>query len=118
VLLVLVGIIISLMVGACRRSSEFGPAFITTVEWDPVNDKYGAADRHRRHPGHFRHRAADRLPGQLRHCAVPDRDLPGLAAPPAGHGGRIAGRRTVIIYGMWGLFVFAPFCSATTYSLS
>jgi phosphate transport system permease protein len=42
VLLVLVGIIISLIIGAARPSAEFGPGFITTVEWDPVNDKYGA----------------------------------------------------------------------------
>ena len=42
VLLVLVGIIISLGIGAWPALKEFGPAFITTVEWDPVNDKYGA----------------------------------------------------------------------------
>ena len=42
VLLVLVGIIISLIVGATPAFREFGPGFITSVEWDPVNDKYGA----------------------------------------------------------------------------
>jgi phosphate transport system permease protein len=40
--LVLLGIIFSLMVGAWPAFKEFGPAFITTVEWDPVNDQYGA----------------------------------------------------------------------------
>ena len=42
VLAVLLGIIFSLMVGAWPAFKEFGPAFITTVEWDPVNDQYGA----------------------------------------------------------------------------
>jgi phosphate transport system permease protein len=41
VLLVLVGILTSLTVGAWPAFKEFGPAFITTIEWDPVNDKYG-----------------------------------------------------------------------------
>jgi phosphate transport system permease protein len=43
VLLVLVGIIISLVIGAIPAFKEFGLGFINTVEWDPVNDKYGAA---------------------------------------------------------------------------
>lgn len=42
VLFVLVGIIISLILGAMPALQHFGPAFITTVEWDPVNDNYGA----------------------------------------------------------------------------
>ncbi|MEC4722115.1 phosphate ABC transporter permease subunit PstC, partial [Noviherbaspirillum sp. CPCC 100848] len=39
VLIVLVGIIISLIIGAWPALKEFGPAFVTTVEWDPVNDQ-------------------------------------------------------------------------------
>ncbi|MEC4723067.1 phosphate ABC transporter permease subunit PstC, partial [Noviherbaspirillum sp. CPCC 100848] len=39
VLIVLVGIIISLVIGAWPALKEFGPAFVTTVEWDPVNDQ-------------------------------------------------------------------------------
>src|SRR5690349_2127645 len=42
VLLALVGIIVSLAIGAAPAFREFGPAFITTVEWDPVEDRYGA----------------------------------------------------------------------------
>src|SRR5438105_2608249 len=41
VLLVLAGIIVSLVIGAWPAFREFGPGFITTIEWDPVNDKYG-----------------------------------------------------------------------------
>src|SRR6478736_1557890 len=43
VLAVLVGIIVSLFIGAVPAFKEFGLGFITTVEWDPVNEQYGAA---------------------------------------------------------------------------
>ena len=42
VLLMLAGIIGSLVVGATPAFREFGASFLTTVEWDPVNDRYGA----------------------------------------------------------------------------
>src|SRR3989442_12863052 len=42
VLLVLVGIIISLIIGAWPAFHEFGPSFITRVELDPVNNQYVA----------------------------------------------------------------------------
>ena len=42
VLAVLLGIIVSLAKGAAPAFHEFGLGFITTAEWDPVNDKFGA----------------------------------------------------------------------------
>src|SRR6478752_2362695 len=42
VLLMLAGIIASLVIGATPAFREFGAIFLTTVEWDPVNDRYGA----------------------------------------------------------------------------
>jgi phosphate transport system permease protein len=42
VLIVLVGIIVSLAIGAAPAFREFGASFLTTNEWDPVNDKFGA----------------------------------------------------------------------------
>ena len=42
VLFVLLGIIISLIIAAIPAFREFGPGFITRIEWDPVNDQYGA----------------------------------------------------------------------------
>jgi hypothetical protein len=67
-----------------------------------------APDRHRRHAGHLGHRAADRLPGQLRHRPVPDRNLPGRLRRPLGTAVELLAGIPSIIYGMWGLFVFAP----------
>lgn len=43
VLMVLAGIIISLLISAVPAFREFGPGFVTMVEWDPVNEVYGAA---------------------------------------------------------------------------
>jgi phosphate transport system permease protein len=105
---VLLGIIFSLMVGAWPAFKEFGPAFITTVEWDPVNDQYGD-DRHCRHAGDLGHRTADRLPGvSFGIAAVPDRNLPGPLRRPLGTAVELLAGIPSIIYGMWGLFVFAP----------
>ena len=42
VLLVLIGIIASLAIGAAPAFREFGVGFITTNEWDPINDRFGA----------------------------------------------------------------------------
>ena len=108
VLAVLVGIIVSLMLGAWPALKEFGPGFITRVEWDPVNDQYGAMIA---------------IVGTLATsgialliafpisfgialflteiCPVPLRRSLGTAVE------LLAGIPS-IIYGMWGLFVFAP----------
>ncbi|NHZ39194.1 phosphate ABC transporter permease subunit PstC [Massilia violaceinigra] len=42
VLLVLVGIIVSLIIGAAPAFREFGLGFIASAEWDPGNQKFGA----------------------------------------------------------------------------
>lgn len=42
VLLVLVGIIVSLIIGAAPAFKEFGLGFIASAEWDPGNQKFGA----------------------------------------------------------------------------
>ena len=42
VLVILSGIVLSLIAGAWPAFEHFGPGFITRIEWDPVNDEYGA----------------------------------------------------------------------------
>ncbi|MEG2901913.1 MAG: phosphate ABC transporter permease subunit PstC, partial [Massilia sp.] len=42
VLVILAGIIASLTIGAWPALREFGPGFVTRVEWDPVNEQFGA----------------------------------------------------------------------------
>ena len=108
VLVVLVGIIVSLVIGAWPAFKEFGPAFINTIEWDPVNDQYGALIA-------IVGTLATSLIALLiafpisfgialfltEICPVPLRRPMGTAVE------LLAGVPS-IIYGMWGLFIFAP----------
>lgn len=109
VLLVLAGIIVSLIIGAWPAFHAFGPSFITTIEWDPVNDKYGALIAITgtlvtsfialliAFPVSFGIALflTEICPAWLRRSLGAAVEL--LAGVPS------------IIYGMWGLFVFAPF---------
>jgi phosphate transport system permease protein len=111
VLFVLVGIIISLINGALPALKEFGPGFITTVEWDPVNDQFGAAIA---------------IVGTLASAGVAlliafpvsfgialflTEVCPVWLRRPLGTAVELLAGVPSIIYGMWGLFVFAPMFS-------
>ncbi|MDB5963014.1 MAG: uncharacterized protein JWP59_4308 [Massilia sp.] len=108
VLLVLVGIIISLIIGAIPAFREFGPGFITRAEWDPVNDQYGALIA---------------ITGTLVTSAIAlliafpisfgialflTEICPVWLRRPMGTAVELLAGVPSIIYGMWGLFVFAP----------
>lgn len=108
VLLVLIGIIALLVKGAWPAFHEFGPAFITTVEWDPVNDKYGALIA---------------IVGTLTTSGIAlliafpvsfgialflTEICPTWLRRPMGTAVELLAGVPSIIYGMWGLFVFAP----------
>jgi len=96
VLLVLIGIIISLIYGAAPAFKEFGPSFISTVEWDPVNDKYGALIA---------------IVGTLTTSFIAlflTEICPVWLRRPMGTAVELLAGVPSIIYGMWGLFVFAP----------
>ncbi|MEN9867408.1 MAG: hypothetical protein RL748_2998 [Pseudomonadota bacterium] len=108
VLAALFGILASLAYGAWPAFKAFGPGFITTIEWDPVNDNFGAMIA-----------IAGTLITSLialliafpvsfgialfltEICPAPLRRATGTAVE------LLAGIPS-IIYGMWGLFVFAP----------
>jgi phosphate transport system permease protein len=108
VLVVLVGIIISLIIGAWPAFHEFGLGFITTEEWDPVNDKYGALIA-----------IAGTLSTSLIALVIAFPISFGIALflteicpvwlrRPMGTAVELLAGVPSIIYGMWGLFVFAP----------
>jgi phosphate transport system permease protein len=108
VLLVLAGIIVSLIIGAWPAFKEFGPAFITTVDWDPVNDRYGALIA-------IVGTLATSLVALL--IAFPisfgialflTEICPATLRRPLGTAVELLAGVPSIIYGMWGLFVFAP----------
>jgi phosphate transport system permease protein len=85
VLFALIGIIISLIVNAWPALSEFGPGFFFTIEWDIINGKFG---------GLIAVFLTETCPVPLRRPLGTAVEL--LAAVPS------------IIYGMFGLFIFAP----------
>jgi phosphate transport system permease protein len=108
VLLVLAGIILSLIIGAWPAFKEFGPAFITTVEWDPVNDRYGALIA-----------IVGTLVTSLIALLIAFPISFGIAVflteicptplrRPLGTAVELLAGVPSIIYGMWGLFIFAP----------
>jgi len=108
VLLVLAGILLSLIVGAWPALEHFGPGFITRIEWDPVNNEYGALIA-----------IAGTLitSGLALLIAFPisfgialflTEICPAWLKQPLGTAIELLAGVPSIIYGMWGLFVFAP----------
>jgi len=79
VLVLLSGVILALIIGSAPALSTFGLSFITTEVWNPVTDQFGALAP---------------IYGTLVTSAIAIELLAGIPS---------------IIYGIWGLFVFAPF---------
>jgi phosphate transport system permease protein len=109
VLLVLLGIIISLMIGAWPAFREFGPGFITTVEWDPVNDKYGALIAIVGTLSTSLIALLIAFPVSFGIALFLTEICPAWLRRPLGTAVELLAGVPSIIYGMWGLFVFAPF---------
>ena len=108
VLAILSGIVISLVMGAWPAFEHFGPGFISRIEWDPVNEEYGALIA-----------IAGTLITSLLALliAVPvsfgiavflTEICPAWLRRPLGTAVELLAGVPSIIYGMWGLFVFAP----------
>lgn len=108
VLLVLVGIIISLVIGAWPALKEFGPAFITTVEWDPVNDKYGALIAIVGTLSTSLIALLIAFPVSFGIALFLTEICPAWLKRPLGTAVELLAGVPSIIYGMWGLFVLAP----------
>ena len=105
----LVAIIVALLFSAWPAIDKFGFSFFTTNVWNPVTERLRRTGADLRHAHDLADRAGDRRPGQLRHRDLPHRDVPGVAASgPLGTAVELLAAVPSIIYGMWGLFVFAP----------
>jgi len=109
VLLVLVGIMVSLVIGAWPAFEKFGPGFVARIEWDPVNSEYGALIA-----------IAGTLvtsflalllafPVSFGIALFLTEICPVWLKRPLGTAVELLAGVPSIIYGMWGLFVFAPF---------
>lgn len=108
-LLVLVGIIISLIIGAWPAFKEFGPAFITTIEWDPVNDQYGALIAIVGTLSTSLIALLIAFPVSFGIALFLTEICPAWLKRPLGTAVELLAGVPSIIYGMWGLFIFAPF---------
>jgi phosphate transport system permease protein len=108
VLLALVGIIVSLVIGAWPAFSEFGLSFITTVEWDPVNDQYGALIAIVGTLATSFIALLIAFPLSFGIALFLTEICPAWLKRPLGTAVELLAGVPSIIYGMWGLFVFAP----------
>jgi phosphate transport system permease protein len=109
VLLVLLGIIVSLVFGAWPALHEFGFAFITTVEWDPVNDQYGAMIAIVGTLVTSFIALLIAFPISFGIALFLTEICPAWLKRPLGTAVELLAGVPSIIYGMWGLFIFAPF---------
>ena len=109
VLLLLGGVILSLIIGSAPALSTFGLGFITTEVWNPVTDKFGAL-------APIYGTLVTSLIAML--IAVPvgfgiafflTELCPPWLRRPIGIAIELLAGIPSIIYGIWGLFVFAPF---------
>jgi phosphate transport system permease protein len=109
VLLVLGGVIVSLFLGALPALQEFGFGFLTTQSWNPVTEKFGAL-------APIYGTIVTSLIAML--IAVPfglmiamflTELCPMWLRRPIGVAIELLAGIPSIIYGIWGLFVFAPF---------
>ena len=107
-LALLAGIIGSLVVGAAPAIREYGLGFLTSSEWDPVQDRYGGLVM-------IYGTLATSLIALL--IAVPvsfgialflTEMSPGWLKRPLGTAVELLAAVPSIVYGMWGLMVFGP----------
>lgn len=108
VLLVLGGIIASLLVGAWPAFKEFGFGFFTSAEWDPVNDQYGALIAISGTLATSFIALLVAFPISFGIALFLTEICPPWLKRPLGTAVELLAGVPSIIYGMWGLFVFAP----------
>ncbi|WP_047249330.1 phosphate ABC transporter permease subunit PstC [Chromobacterium subtsugae] len=109
VLALLVGILISLLIGAMPAIKGFGLGFLTSTDWDPVQQKFGAV------VPIFGTLATSIIalligvPVSFGIALFLTELCPTWLKRPLGIAIELLAGIPSIIYGMWGLFVFAPF---------
>jgi len=113
VLIILGAVFVSLIEGAAPAFREFGPGFIITQSWNPVTEKFGALA-----PiyGTLITSALAMLiavPVGLGIAVFITELCPPLLRRPIGIAIELLAGIPSIIYGIWGLFFFAPFLQKT-----
>jgi phosphate transport system permease protein len=109
VLLVLAGILVSLVINAWPAFEKFGSGFVTRIEWDPVNNEYGAMIAIAGTLITSLLALLFAFPVSFGIALFLTEICPAWLKRPLGTAVELLAGVPSIIYGMWGLFVFAPF---------
>jgi phosphate transport system permease protein len=107
-LLALGGLVISLLIGGWPAFSAFGLRFFVSAEWDPVKEVYGAAGAMAGTLISATLALAFALPLSLGVAIFLVELCPPALRQPIGAAVELLAGIPSIVYGMWGLFVFAP----------
>ncbi len=108
VLLALAGIIVSLVINAWPTLQRFGPAFLWTVEWDIVNKNFGAAIAIFGTLASASIALVIAIPLSFGIALFLTETCPLWLRKPLGTAVELLAAVPSIIYGMFGLFIFAP----------
>ncbi len=109
VLLILGGVILSLIKGSIPAFQTFGLSFLTTVVWNPVTEKFGAGAPMFGTIVTSVIAMAIAVPVGLGIAIFLTELCPPFLRRPIGIAIELLAGIPSIIYGIWGLFVFAPF---------
>ena len=110
-LLLLVGIIASLVVGAWPAIVKFGLGFFTSAEWDPVQEKFGGLVMIRGTLITSFIALAIAVPVSFGIALFLTELSPAWLKRPLGIAIELLAAVPSIVYGMWGLLVFSPILS-------
>ena len=105
------GLIVSLMIGGWPAFAHFGIGFFFSAEWDPVKEIYGAAGAVTGTLVTATLALIFALPLALGVAIVLVELCPSRLRRPIGTAVELLAGIPSIVYGMWGLFVFAPWFS-------
>ena len=113
ILITLAAILVILYVSGSNAFAHFGPAFLWSVDWDPVRDLYGAL------PAVIGTLVSSIIavliawPVGFGIAYFLTETCPGFLRQPLGIAIELLAAIPSIVYGMWGFFVFAPVMAAT-----
>jgi phosphate transport system permease protein len=113
VLLLLGGIIVSLMIGAWPALSTFGFGFLVSERWNPVTENFGALAPIYGTLVTSLIAMVIAVPVGLLIAMFLTELCPQWLRRPIGIGIELLAGIPSIVYGLWGLFVFAPFLQGT-----
>lgn len=109
VVVLLLGIVVALVVNSAPSIAKFGAAFITTNKWNPVTSEFGALSSIFGTLVSTSIAVVIAVPLSLVIALFLVELVPPWVAKPVGYAVELLAAVPSIVYGMWGLFAFAPF---------